>query len=295
MHYEISECEKLIEESPLFQLDRELEPSGYRVAALKMVEYLYCYLMALNKAKYEEYALEIIETAKKCIANYEPDSGQFLYYFKASWNQVYRHIVGKKLVKDTFGGMHLTEEEERTFRKYMRLAQSMGQKTNTDEFNKKVAEVMGLSPEKVDALRLMVESRITSGTVINDEGEEFSLLDQIDSGIYPDSNILSKESVADFLKEIQSVYDDLQNRQKPLIAELITAKLSMLAVSNGDILNCLREMSYYNEQIYSECSSRGEAIQAKEISERHGVKEASTSRSWKTFKDKLKSRMTREV
>lgn len=47
MYYEKSECERLIEESPLFQLDKELEPSAYRAASLKMVEYLYCYLKGL--------------------------------------------------------------------------------------------------------------------------------------------------------------------------------------------------------------------------------------------------------
>lgn len=295
MYYEKSECERLIEESPLFQLDKELEPSAYRAASLKMVEYLYCYLMALNKTKYEEYALEIIDTAKRCIANFKPESGKFLHYFNSSWKQMYGHIVGKELVKNTFGGMHFTEEEERTFRKYMRFAQSMGQDTNTDEFNQKVAEAMDLSIDDIANLRMMIETRPTSGTFTNDEGEEFSLIDQIDSGIYSDSSILSRDSVVELLKNIQSVYDRLQSRQKPMMAHLITSKLAMLAIESDDFLDCFKGMPYFDIQIFEECSKRGEAIQAKEISDRLGVKEASTSRSWKAFKDKLKEHMKERV
>lgn len=293
MYYEKSECERLIKESPLFKLDKDQEPSAYRRESLKMVEYLYCYLMGLSRTKYEEYGLEIVDTAKRCIENYKPESGKFLHYFNASWKQMYGHIVGKELAKETFGGMHFTEDEERAFRKYIRLAQSMGQETDSDEFNQKVAEAMNLSEDKVVELRRMIESKPKSGTYTNDEGEEFSLLDQIDSGVYTDSSILTAENMREMLNEIQSVYDKLQDRQKLLMAKLITAKLALLIADSDELMRCFKNMTCFDYRIFEECIQRGEAVQAKEISDRLGVKEASTSRSWKAFKDKLKETMKR--
>lgn len=291
MYYEKFECERLIEESTLFKLDKEQEPSAYRRESLKMVEYLYCYLMGLGKTKYEEYGLEIVDTAKRCIENYKPESGKFLHYFNASWKQIYGHIIGKELVKDAFSGMHFTEDEERSFRKYMRFAQSMGQETYSDDFNQKVAEAMNLSEDEAVELRRMVESKPRSGTYTNDEGEEFSFLDQVDSGVYTDSSIWARESVLERLNDIQTVYEGLQNRQKPVMAQLITAKLATLVMDDDELEKQFRTMACFDAQIFEECKKRGEVVQAKEISDRLGMKEASTSRSWKMFKEKLKETM----
>jgi len=50
-----------------------------------------------------------------------------------------------------------------------------------------------------------------------------------------------------------------------------------------------KKKSFYDETIFNESLKRGEQIQAKEIAERFGVVEASASRSWKTFKDRIKT------
>lgn len=113
MRYDKDEYEKLIDASKLFSLDRERERIAYKREALKMVEYLYCYLMAINAVKYEVFAVEIVDTAKRCIENYNPEAGRFLNYFSSAWKQTYGHLVGKEIVKETFSGIHFTEEEDR--------------------------------------------------------------------------------------------------------------------------------------------------------------------------------------
>ena len=51
--FEKDKYEKLIDSSSLFSLDKEKERTAYKREALKMVEHLYCYLMSVNKSKYE--------------------------------------------------------------------------------------------------------------------------------------------------------------------------------------------------------------------------------------------------
>ena len=87
MKYDKAYYEKLITQSPVFTLDKEIEVSAYRREALKLVEYLYCYLLGINQSKYEPFGYEITVVAKRCIQNFSPAFGDFLHYFNAAWKK----------------------------------------------------------------------------------------------------------------------------------------------------------------------------------------------------------------
>lgn len=53
MYYDKSKYESLIMNSPLFGIDKEQETTAYKRESYKMVEYLYCYLLAINERDYE--------------------------------------------------------------------------------------------------------------------------------------------------------------------------------------------------------------------------------------------------
>ncbi len=287
MSYDRDKYEKLINSSLLFSLDSEKEHIAYRREALKMVEYLYCYLMAINSRKYEPYGVEIVDTAKRCIRNYDPETGCFLSYFTAAWKKAYRHLIGKELVKETFKGIHFTEEEGRNFRKYMKLAQTMEINTESSEFDERVAEAMGITPSEADNLRNMVNCKPASGSYVNNEGEEYSLIDQLDCENYADTGILQFETAKEFLNLIELTYNQLQERQKPMFAMLITSKIAFLASEDERLMEFIRQKAFFDEGIFEESLQRGEQIQAKEIAERFRVMEASVSRTWKMFKEKI--------
>lgn len=285
--YSKEKYERLIEESLLFQLNKEEQPSAYRKEALKLVENLYCYLMAINSANYEPFGVEIVDVAKRCIANYNPESGNFLHYFNKSWSSEYSHIIGREIVKNTFGGLHFTEEEERSFRRFMKLVQSMGVDANSSEFDQKIADAMGISIEAVSELKKMSSSKPTTVNVVSSEGEEYSLIEQIDSGIYTDTSIYEQESVIKLVDLITDTFEALQNRQKEMMRKLITSRIALLVAGNKDVQTYVMKQPFFDEEIYVECVRRGEMVQARELSEMFGVNEASTSRSWKAFKEKL--------
>ncbi len=289
MGFEKDEYEKLIDSSILFSLDKEKEHTAYRREVLKMVENLYCYLMAVNKSKYEPYGVEIVDTAKRCIENYNADTGRFLNYFASAWKKTYGHIVGKELVRETFKGIHFTEDEERNFRKYMRLAQNMGVDTSSSEFDERVAEAMGISISDLDDLRNMINCNPTSGSKVNEEGEEYSIIEQLDDGKYADSGVMQFETAKEFVELLELTFNQLQERQKPMLAMLITTKIAFLAIENEKLLSFLRQKTFFDEEIFNETIENGVQIQAKDIAERFGVREASASRSWKRFKEDLKN------
>ncbi len=287
--FEKDEYEKLIDSSSLFTLDKEKERTAYKREALKMVEYLYCYLMAINKSKYEPYGVEIVDTAKRCIKNYNLESGRFLNYFKSAWKKTYGHVIGNELIKETYKGIHFTDGEERNLKKYMKLAHTMGINTDSPEFDERVAEAMGISVNEVDVLRKMIYVKPTSDSYTNDEGKEFSIIDRIDCGEYTGEELVHLENSKEFLDLLELVYDQLQARQKPMIAMLITTKIAVLINEDTRIYEYAKQKAYYDEDIFIESLRRGEQIPAKEIAGKCGVLEASASRSWKTFKDKIKT------
>lgn len=291
MYYYKEKYELLISQSPLFTLNKETETNAYKRESLKMVEYLYCYLLAENESKYAEFGMEIMDTANRCIKNYSPESGIFLHYFNAAWKQAYGHAIGQTLVENSYSGIKFTEEEKRTLRKYIHYAKSMGMDCSSSEFDSRVAEAMDISLETAQELRKLVESKTVSDRAINDESEEFSLFDQIDSGSYADSRLYDSESVKTLFQNIQELFESLQERQKPLISKMLTAKISFLAAESNDVLDCLRRTTYFDEDIYDTCIGQGIPVSARDIASQFNVNETSASRSWKNFKEKMNSHL----
>ena len=72
----------------------------------------------------------------------------------------------------------------------MRLSQNMGIGTDSSEFVERVAEAIEISVADVDDLRNMVSYKLYFGSKINEKGEEYSLIDQLDSGKYTDSGVM---------------------------------------------------------------------------------------------------------
>lgn len=75
MYYDKGKYESLIMNSPLFGIDKEQETTAYKRESYKMVEYLYCYLLAINERDYEPYGSEIMDVATRCINNFDSSKG----------------------------------------------------------------------------------------------------------------------------------------------------------------------------------------------------------------------------
>ena len=96
MRKDAEKYESLIRNSPLFQIDRDAEASRYKSEALKLTEYLYCYLLEINESKYIEFGAEIMDTANSCIKSFKPDCGDFLNYFTVAMSRAYKKAFAKQ-------------------------------------------------------------------------------------------------------------------------------------------------------------------------------------------------------
>ncbi len=284
--------ENLINCSPLFELDREKESVAYKREVLKMVEYLYLYLAETGSAEKKEFAknhaVEITETAQACIRNYTGEV-EFLFYFLSTWKENAGHALGKELFEDEFGGMRFTDAQFRAYRNYVRLARSKGIDCDTQDFVQAVMEVMGITEAEARELHRMVLSRTVSIEGMAGDEEEFSLLDTLDSGERVDSASLQRVSVLRILDIAEETFEGLQERQKPMVAVLLTNSIALMTLVNDDVAEAIKSKRFFEKETFEKVMSHRKPLMAKDIADRFGAEESAVSRKWKGFKEKLQA------
>lgn len=280
-----SDYERLIDESILFSLDKEREQSAYRRESLKLVDYLYRYLMEINQKKYEPYGLEIVETANYCIKNFDATSGRFLNYFITAWTTNYSHIISKERFEAEHSAMKFTENQRRDYLRYKKICSKLGIDKESPDFERKVAESLGFSQSEIQELLLLDDVKIESIDGASDTADGSSSK-QYDAGVNVENDFIRADENIRFLNYLETVFMGIQERQKDMISILITSSLS-LAIDNEIVLEVFKCKVYFNNEIYQECLQKKERISNKDIASRLGIKEASLSRSWTSFKEKI--------
>ena len=319
---DMAKYEALINSSPLFLLDKEKDEIAYKRESRKMVEYLYLYLMSNDSGEYEtdgfrhfsneEFAPEIVETAKRCIENYNTEIGPFLFYFNSAWKQTKNHVIAKELKDEEFGGGHVSGKLEKNYKKYKRWRQTSGRETTKEDLREieeatglPVAELeeleeagrvnddemqafcndTGVSHEDAEAVFELLRSRLVSNVYIDKDGEEKSVIDKQDGGLYADKGLNEAEAVREVFDFCEQAYNSKQRRQQEKLAVLLTTKLAEIAAEKDELMAALKEKAYFNKDVFEETLEKGEPLQHKEIAERLNLTEQSLSRTWNDFLD----------
>ena len=285
MKYEKDEYEKLIDASPLFSLDREKEHAAYQREALKMVEHLYCYLLAVNLREYEPYGVEIVDVARRCIGNYAPSNGRFLNYFNVAWKNEYSHICGNEIIDNKFRGMKLSEQERRDVKKCMRLINKCNPNWTTLQKYEKVAELMEMSVVEIKTIIATSDTRVVGEYTKNAEGDEVGAFDLLSDDFLIESYFENLASLSDMLDKIEETFICLQERQKPIVADMMTIKIGD-EIFEIDKLS--KKYSFISEDISKLIKLTGIIPSQRDIAEKYGKNEASISRTMKEFINKLK-------
>ncbi len=283
MYYDKEKYERLIEESPLFSLDKEKEYNSYKRESYRMVELLYCYLMAVNQQIYEPYGCEITEVATRCINNFDCSKGIFIHYFNSAWKQEYAHIKSKVIQEEKYRGLKITEEDKRAVRKYLRFAEQLDEKHTRGELYECLSEAMGMSIDKIRQLAEMSELIISGDSYLGEDGEEHSLWGQVSDGVSFEIEMENAEAVDEILMRIQREFDSLQERQKPIVSDMITIKIC--AFLEGDVSE---KYTFICSDIVKEWQVHGNMPTQRDIAHKYKRDEASISRTVKEFLKKLK-------
>lgn len=294
---DMEELKKQIE--LVFSINREQNPAKFKNEAMKLVEYLYLFVLEkykynrtlLYKGNYEEYAVEIVKTGLGCIYNYNPNhvkGASFLTYFIGSWELECARIRGRE-AGDI--GPTIPERDKRLLGQLKRYLQSKNIVFSPTLHRELVAEVLGVSDERVlDIIYLYFLK--TESTAINEEGEEISLLDTIrDDRPTPEEIEEKKERWDEVMRRIEKGFEDLQRTPKLYVNDVITCDVAgVLSYYNEDYSY---NYSFINIQMMKEILYNGIIPNGKDISEKHNISPQTLSRAYSTAIRKIWDNMNK--
>lgn len=277
--------ERLINESPLFSLDKKTELIAFKKARTKMIEHLYNYLLSINCKKYKPYGYEVTEVAIQCIEKFDTTKGEFLHYFNYVWKRKYSYIQLKKYLDNTYRGLHISENEIRNVYKYTRYVKELGMDYDREELYSKLSKAMQLPIEKIRELARLASIHVVGDNVTNEDGEEIDIFEGIPNNIDIEGMFINEEDKKEILDKIEKVFNSLQDRQKSLISDILTIK-SWLDLDETD-----EKYSFINKDVIKEWKKSGVLPIQREIAGKHERNEASVSRTVRDFQKKLKKEL----
>lgn len=278
-----AQYECMIRGSVLFSLNRDTQPTAYQREALKMVELLYLYLLSVSASKYSEFGLEITQTANRCIKNYTAEKGDFLNYFNSAISRECGKTRTRTHVAEQHGGVHIPEQELRVIGRIIKLAEAQGRYEFSAELFRHVAEATSIPEKNVQEYVAAYQGSLVVGeTFSTDDGEE-SFWNCVAVEWTAGETIESVESAMSALSNVNRIFLKRQERQKPLLSKLLTAKIALHLEENPALYAFAQTLDFFDEDIYRISCRRSLQISAKEIAASLGLSEQSVSRTYKAF------------
>ena len=287
------EYENLINNSPLFEIDKESSPALYKSERYNFLTLLtdYYRLYIYPNKPLETYSMTLMETAMECIKYYDKDKGEFLHLFNSSMKRDLHIAKAKEIIEEKRQGIRVSSEDDKLIRKIIALANSKGLDIFDNFVQQKISKALNLELSRLqELLQINDDAVAVSSTVTNDDGDEVELFDLQSSHEKNAEDRLAEESAfISLIDRIDEVFTTVQDRQKRLLSMLLTIEIIKACDEDLDkAKNVLSSKELFNEEVFDYYEKYGELPTAKQIGEILGVSEQSLSRTYKNFKEKLK-------
>lgn len=288
-----AEYRQLIEDSPLFGLDREKDYIAYERESKRMIGYLFSYLTTGKKGEeYMNYGMEIYDTASRCIKNYDTSKGTFLAYFEKAWKLEYGHAKGSEKAEEESHGMKVSRDDWRAVQKFRRLYDQIDRPCSVAQKIRQVAESMHEMVEYVTRLWELDNTKFISGNSSqggDEEGPEvFENIAAPEPGIATEEN----EAAEGILAVIERLYQRVQERQKPILSDLVTTYI--LKKEYALTSEHAEALSFVNREIWEDFIAGKPLPTQRDIANKYGREESSVSRTWKSFAKKVREELEKE-
>ena len=122
------EYENLINNSPLFEIDKESSLALYKSERYNFLTLLtdYYRLYIYPNKPLDSYSMTLMETAMECIRYYNKDKGEFLHLFNSSMKRDLHIAKAKEIIEEKRQGIRVSNEDDKLIRKIIALANSKG-------------------------------------------------------------------------------------------------------------------------------------------------------------------------
>jgi DNA-directed RNA polymerase specialized sigma subunit len=287
------EYENLINNSPLFEIDKESSLALYKSERYNFLTLLtdYYRLYIYPNKPLDSYSMTLMETAMECIKYYDKDKGEFLHLFNSSMKRDLHIAKAKEIIEEKRQGIRVSNEDDKLIRKIIALANSKGLDIYDLTVQQKISKALNLELSRLqELLRINDDAVAVSSTVTNDDGEEIELFDlQASHEKNVEDKLADESSFIALVEKINGVFNTVQDRQKKLLSMLLMVEIIKAWDEDLDkAKNVLTGKELFNKEVFDYYKKHGELPTAKQIGKILGVSEQSLSRTYKNFKEKLK-------
>ena len=237
------------------------------------------------------YTEEFYDTANWCLEHFDSQKGEFTHLFNSEMKKAVKRAKYRESQENKRRGVVLPREAERLVRQMFLYARRMGlnlyerytQEILSNEFNIPIEEVEQL-------IYAEYKAKPVRDCMRDDDGEEISIFDLNSSCEKTiEDEMVDEEGFTEVVEEIDRVFSTVQDRQKRLLSMLWTVEI--IEACKGDLHKARKVLSgkaLSNEKVFAYYEKYGKSPTNRKIAEICGVSEQSLSRTYKTFKEKLK-------
>ena len=287
------EYEDLINNSPLFEINKESSPALYKSERYNFLTLLtdYYRLYIYPNKPLDSYSMTLMETAMECIKYYDKDKGKFLHLFNSSMKRDLHIAKAKEIIEEKRQGIRVSNEDDKLIRRIIALANSKGLDVYDLTVQQKISKALNLELSRLqELLRINDDAVAVSSTVTNDDGDEVELFDlQSSHEKNAEDKMADDSAFVSLVERIDGVFALVQDRQKKLLSMLLTVEIIKACDEDLDkAKNVLTGKELFNKEVFDYYEKHGELPTAKQVGKILGVSEQSLSRTYKNFKEKLK-------
>lgn len=273
------ELKQEIEAMPLFRMDPEADPEEYRTLAYLLVEKLYRYACAVNRSRYEDMGLEVVETAQKCLKSYNPEAGPFLHYFMRALK---RSAVKESAIQretQRRGGIRFPETAQLQLFQMEAVARTIGRDLEDEAVCAAAAVSLEIPEERC---RELVELNRRSSVISGESREDGSdgVMTSVSDGLSLEDLFIQQEDGTNFLRRVEENFRRCRPGQQKVLAQMLTARIA--AASPETVSQC-RNAAFFDGDFYAACLRQGKIPTAREIAAGLGRREESVSRTLSRF------------
>ena len=287
------EYENLINNSPLFEIDKESSPALYKTERYNFLTILtdYYRLYIYPNKPLDSYSMTLMETAIECIKYYNKSKGEFLHLFNSSMKRDLHIAKAKEIIEEKRQGIRVSSEDDKLIRKIIAFANSKSLDIYHVAVQEKISMALGIALSRLqELLRINDDAVAVSSTVTNEDGDEIELFDlQASHEKTAEDKTADESAFISLVEKIDDAFSSVQERQKKLLSMLLTVEIIKACDEDLDkARQSLEDKDIYNAEVFDYYNKNGALPTAKQIGVLCGVSEQSLSRTYKNFKEKLK-------
>lgn len=274
---------ELIDNSEIFELSRESNPSKYRILEYELIENLYEYAQFLNSNRYQDMGLEIFETATDCLRSYDKNRGLFTHYFLTSLSRRVNKEQAIRNAIETRGGIVVPEKVQKQITDIQLIAGTLGRDIEDEAVIEAAAKYLDVPTARV---RKLMWLNAQCAVVHDSETEDaVGVLNLISDDFVLEDYVFEKTSLVEIFNAIDICFSRCRRSQQEVVSQLLTLRLLSCP---QDIIQLAVNRSFFDSTLYQNYINTGYIPTARDISSKLNKDEASTSRTFSTFGKKLK-------